>query len=264
MSKRGLLRLAALPIPALMTCAALGARAQARDSEPASARVDASAAVAQGAFSPWSAPPAQHGVRASAWILGGYETAGQNPEVRSLAEAKIRGPFALRAGVNYDGLAKATRPFVGGRADLLNEARDGLNLAAIAQLQPVGFNTVPELGLGIALGRRIGRVLLFANAGYAQGLQAEERNASAGLAALVTLNEFERLGFDSKLQIDLERDGDEPAQEPDFRLVAGPLSTTTLGSISVSVGAGLSTWKYRLEPATHVGAIAYTGLGLGF
>ena len=256
------LRAARLLIPAVILGAA--SRVVAQDVDPSSARAEANTAVAQGAFSPWSAAPSQEGVRATAWMLGGYDTAGESAEMRSLAEAKVRGPLALRAGVNYDGFAKATRPFIGARADLLKQAQSGLNLAAIAQFADAGFNTVPALELALALGRRFGPVVLAANAGYAQGLQEDERNASGGLSALVNLNQHQRLGFDSKFQIDLERDNDEPKDEPDWRLLARPLSTTTLAQTSISVGAGCSALQYRLEPTVHVGAIAYGALGVAF
>lgn len=223
----------------------------------------ASAASDDGAFMPLS-PAAAHHSKAQAKLLSGYDSATKSGLFRGEADARVTGPLGLRAGVSYDGAGKATRPFAGGYFDLLQQNKHGISLSLRGGFESRSFNQVPEVTAGFALSHDFSGSLLLANAEYGNGLQGNERNAAAGLAFLQRLNDHFRLGVDSRFQIDLERDLDEPPGELDWRSVGGPLLLANLGPVAATLGGGVSALHYRFATTTLVGATAYAGLGAAF
>lgn len=224
---------------------------------------DASAAAAAdgGAFLPWSVQ-ADHGPqRASVQVTSGYDTAADSAQVRGEANVGLIGPVGLRVGAAYDGLGESTRPFIGGWADVLEQDRAGVDLSVHARFESDGFNTVPEVAAGIALARSFGDSAVLLNVEYGQGIDDSERNGAVSLAALQRLSDWLRVGLDSRFQIDLERDLDEPTDEPDWRFQGGPVGLATFGAFSVTAGAGLAGLRYRLSPVNHFGAVVYAGFG---
>jgi hypothetical protein len=240
-----------------------GSRAIAEEASVDSAPQVATAAE-QGAFLPWSHAAGHEHARGAAQLLGGFDSAARAAVFRAVADATVLGPLGVRAGVTYDGTETAARPFVGGRLDVLRERDDGFALSLHGRFQADGFNTVPEVAAGVAGAKAVGDFTLLANAEYGHGLADEERNAAGGLALVQHSGKWVRVGADSRFQIDLERDTDEPEDEPDWRLQAGPLLLVTLGSFCVSAGGGLTALRYRLSSTDHLGAVAYAGLGAVF
>jgi hypothetical protein len=224
----------------------------------------AASAVEQGAFLPLSTAAQHAGRRASVKLLSGYDSASSSAQFRGEAEATLVGPLGLRVGASYDGIGQSSRPYIGGFLDVLDQQRYGINLALHGRFESASFNAVPGVVAGFALSRNFGGTLLAANAEYGSGLRGNERNAAAGLAALQQVAEHFRLGLDSRFQIDLERDLDEPKDEPDWRVVGGPLLLANMGGFAASLGGGYSALRYRLADTTHQGLIAYAGLGAAF
>jgi hypothetical protein len=93
------------------------------------------------------------------------------------------------------------------------------------------------------------------------GLDEGERYGDFRAAVMRGLTRDLHLGLDSRLRVDLERDQDEPAGEPDWELVAGPLATYSVGPFVVSASAGLSALKLRLVDARNFGLIGTVGFG---
>ena len=248
---------------ALLACCLSSPHAAAQDRLEAKAP-NAPSAVEQGAFLPLSTAAQHTARRASVKFLSGYDSASSSAQFRGEAEATLVGPLGLRVGASYDGVGQSGRPFIGGFVDVLDQQRYGINLALHGRFESNSFNAVPGVVAGFALSRRFEHTLLVANAEYGNGLQGNERNAAAGLAALQQVAEHFRLGVDSRFQIDLERDLDEPKDEPDWRVVGGPLLLANAGPFAASLGGGFSALRYRLADTTHQGVIAYAGLGAAF
>lgn len=178
--------------------------------------------------------------------------------------ASLIGPVGLRAGVGYVGPGGTVRPSVSLSVDVLRQERHGINLAVYGGYQGQGFNTVPALNVVLSVGRRFGRVNLLANVGYGYGLEAGEHYGELRLAGVVHAHRLLTVGVDARARLDLERDDDEPTNEPDWDLFAGPQATLTLGHVAVSANVGFSSLKYRLQSEVYAGALAQLSVGAAF
>jgi hypothetical protein len=123
---------------------------------------------------------------------------------------------------------------------------------------------VPALNAVVAVGRSFGRLHLLANVGYGYGLDQGEHYGEARLAATVRVHPAVAIGLDARARLDLERDADEPDNEPDWDLVAGPQATFSFSRFVVGVGGGLSALRLRSGTTTNVGAVAQLTLGTVF
>ena len=234
--------------------------AAASSSAPASAQQSASA----GAFSNWTTTARSDTQRATARVIGGYDGAGKGATFDSGAEVQV----TKRVGVRATGSSSPASDGLGlrfeGKLDALRQETNGLDLAIAGGYESRGFNEVPALAGTLALGRSLGRLQLLANVGYARGIEDAEQYGSAGLAGIYQASQQLQLGLDSRLRIDLERDGDEPPGEREWELLAGPTVTFTVGSFAVIGGTGLAVNQLRLQPGLNLGAIGYLGLGAAF
>lgn len=229
-----------------------------------SAAPSSAAGTQAGAFLPFTAPARGDTQRAYAWAQGGYDSA-RGFVFDSTAQAVLAGPVSLRAGVGYvEHPAGAVRPSVSLSVDALRQERHGVDLAVYAGYQGQGFNTVPAANVLVAVGRSFGRLNLIANVGYGYGLENGEHFGEARLAGLVRVTPSLRLGLDSRARLDLERDSDEPENEPDWDVVAGPEATLSLGHFVVSAGGGISAIQYRLSSDVSVGAQGHASFGATF
>jgi hypothetical protein len=123
---------------------------------------------------------------------------------------------------------------------------------------------VPAVTALVAVGRSFGETAVYANAGYAQGLELDERYGDLRLGGLQRVAKGLHVGFDSRVRVDLERDSDEPAGEPDWELLAGPLASVSLGRFVLTAGPGVSAIKLRSGGASKVGVVGNVGLGAAF
>ena len=144
---------------------------------------------------------------------------------------------------------------------MLEQARAGIDLALHGRFESNGFNTVPQVAGGIAVGRHFGPVLVLAHVEYGHGLGDDERNGAGSIVSSVSIEEHVHVGADTRFQIDLERDGDEPKNEADWRLQGGPLAVATLDRFSLTGGGGVAGLQYRLAPAVHWGPFVYAAVG---
>ena len=72
------------------------------------------------------------------------------------------------------------------------------------------------------------------------------------------------VGVDSRLQIDLERDADEPAGETDWEWRSGGVATYTWDRFVLMGGAGVSALRLRGAGPTTVGPVITAGFGTAF
>jgi hypothetical protein len=256
-------RLAAA-LTAVLVMAATGARAAEDDpakDKPAGKSAESASA---GAFLPWTMGARSDTQRALVYGQGGYDSGGKGAVFQTVIEAQVFGRVSLRAGGSYGGTGERFRPEAGLRVDALRQNQHGVDLALLGVYEGESFNMVRAITARVAISRSLGDTRLVTNLGYGVGLDQDERHGDLRLAGLQRLSPNLHLGLDSRLRVDLERDDDEPAGEPDWELVAGPLATYSLGRFVVSASAGVSALKLRLVEKRQVGAIGTLGFGAVF
>ena len=68
----------------------------------------------------------------------------------------------------------------------------------------------------------------------------------------------------SSVRLDLEPDPNQPADETEWDLVAGPTAVLSLGSVAFTATAGISAAKLPAKDAAQVGALLLIGVGTTF
>lgn len=254
---------------AATTVAATGGTARAQvetdgDGEPAKRPPAAGEAVGAGAFAPYSMSARSDTQQALGFFQGGYDSARQSAVFQAAAEVRVWGRLSLRGGGTYLGPAGQLRPDVALKVDALRQEVSGVDLAAAVGYEAQGFNLTPAVVARAAVGRTVKGTRLTANVGYAAGTREGERYGDLRLAAVQRVTRDVHLGVDSRFRIDLERDGAEPAGEPEWELNAGPVAALSLGRFVLSAGGGASAVKYRLVGTRNVGLYGLMGLGAVF
>jgi hypothetical protein len=222
----------------------------------------ARAAAAAGNFLPFALSARSDTQRAFVATQGGYDSVREGALFRAAAQARIVGPLAVRAAVTYGEPEASFKPEVGLKVDALHQEDHGIDLAIAASYEPEGFNTTPAASLRLALGRSLGATQLLANVGYGASLDGERHGELRG-GLLHTLLPQLQLGLDSRFRIDLERDDDEPAGEPEWDFSAGPAASLVLGPVVLSASGGPSALKLRFADA-QVGVMGSVGVGAAF
>lgn len=218
--------------------------------------------VDRGSFLPQTMAARSDGARATVFLQGGYEGAQRDAVFTAVTEAMVFDRVTLRAGAtSFDG---QTRPELGLRIDALRRERHGVDLAMFGAYEARGFNTVSALTTRVAISRAWSATRVTANVGYGFGRADGERYGDLRLAVLQRVLRHVHLGLDSRARADLERDADEPAGEPDWEIVAGPLLAVSIDSFVLTATGGYSRLVYRLVPGAHVGALASLGVGTVF
>lgn len=224
----------------------------------------ASHSIAAGAFLSSALSPHNDGRRGLVTVMGGWDQARGGAFYDTAAEAQLVGPVSLLAGATYQGPGTTTSPHFELRLDATTQARHGLDLAVAVGYGGVGFNTVPAAVLKVAVGRSVGASYLLANAVYEHGLQAGERAGELRLAALYPVSSAAHVGLDSRFQIDLERDNDEPAGETDWEWRSGLVASYAWNRIVFTGGGGISALRLRSGAPVAVGPAVTAGFGTVF
>jgi hypothetical protein len=217
-----------------------------------------------GVFLPYGLPAQSDAQRAYVWLMGGYDAARGGVVFDSTVQATLVGPLSVRGGAGYAGPDGQVRPSVSLAVQALRQSAHGVDLSVYGGFQSQGFNTVPAVQAVVALGRRFGRLGLITNVGYGYGLEEGEHYGEFRLAGQVRVLPSLQIGLDARGRIDLERDADEPENEPDFEVVAGPLATWSIGRFSLSAGGGVATIKFRRSENVLVGAQGQLLVGMAF
>ena len=217
-----------------------------------------------GAFLPLGVPARTDAQRAYLWMTGGYDAARGGFMFDSAVQATLFGPLSVRAGAGYVGPNGQARPGVSLAVQALRQRDHGLDLTIYGGFQSQGFNTVPALTATVALGRQFGRVGLLTNVGYGYGLEGGEHYGEFRLAGLVRVLPSLHLGLDARGRVDLERDDDEPTDEPDFDVTAGPVVTWSINRFSLTASGGVATIKFRRAEGVLLGAQGQLLVGVAF
>lgn len=223
-----------------------------------------SRSVEAGAFLSSALSPRNEGRRGLVTVMVGWDHARPGGVYDTAAEAQLVGPVSLLAGAIYDGSATSASPRFELRLDTLEQARHGLDAAVAIGYADAGFNTVPTAVLKVAIGRNVGASYLLANVDYDHGLQEGERSGELRLAALYPVTRATHVGIDSRFQIDLERDDDEPAGESDWEWRSGLVASYAWNRIVFTGGGGISALRLRGGAPTAVGPVLTAGFGAAF
>jgi hypothetical protein len=220
-------------------------------------------AVRDGLLLPTTLAPQVGAQSAIAYGFAGYDGARSSPIGGATAEVRIWGPFALRGGAEYSTDRRAARPTIGGRVQVLRQARHGVDGSLSVFYRPEGF-TEPEgeIESFVSIGCRFERISLMGNLVYGQDPEGNERDAELRFASLYAAGRWS-FGLDSRVRFALGTQKSANAQaEPKFDLLAGPLAAATVGPVALFAQAGPSVLK--ISGATSVGVAALGGVGSVF
>ena len=223
-----------------------------------------SASVETGGFLASALSASSEGRKGLVSVMGGWDRARNGGVYDTAAQAQILGPVSLLAGASYDGPGTVASPHFELRLDALKQATHGLDMAVAAGYVDTGFNGVAAATFKLALGRNVGATYLLSNVVYGQGLQDGERFGELRLAALYPLGHAASIGLDSRFQIDLERDNNEPVGETDWESRTGVVGSYTWNGIVLMSSAGVSALRLRAGGPTAVGPVVTAGFGTVF
>ena len=197
---------------------------------------------------------------------GGWDGARRGPVMETNVEAAVLGPVSFRAGASVNPSDGRASPSLLLKLDVLDQSRHGLGAAVFGGYRGQGFNLVPAIEFGLALGRRSQHLALLSSVAYGQGLQRGERYGDVRLAGLVRVNRKADLyvGLDARARFDLQYDADDPPDEAALDAVAGPIVVWGIGRFALSGQAGAAMLTPRMGGSTQVGATGRIGLGAAF
>jgi hypothetical protein len=206
--------------------------------------------------------------RATATTWAGYDGAKQAPLVSVEVDARIVGRLAVVVGAAYaadlpNAASRQLRPMVGARAQLLDQARSGVDGGiALMYRKDVFTNEGGFVQAALAVERRQGRARLLANLMYGQDGEADDLQGEGRLAAMVETARGLQVGVDSRYRHLWSSDPHRATYDrPTSELLAGPTASYTSGSWAVMAETGLSTIRTNV---TQSGLIALAGVASSF
>jgi hypothetical protein len=217
---------------------------------------DAPESVQSGAFLPFTDAPSSDSVVRT---FGAYDSARRSTVVESGVQAKLSEKIQVGADLTFE--AGEIDPSLSAQLGLLDEAKHGFDLQLTGGWTYEGFNQVPAAFASLASGATIGGTYLTSMARFELGTEQSERAGIVGAAALRSITKHTFAGVDSRLQLDLERDEMEPANEASWDLVIGPVASYAAGKLSFTASAGIAAQEPRNEDSAELGA--YGGVGFG-
>lgn len=202
--------------------------------------------------------------RATATTWGGYDGAKRSPLWTLDVEARIIGRLVFVAGAGYTADmpgAPALRPQIGFRAQLLDQAKHGIDAGVAVMYRQDLFSDEGGFFQGaIALERRQGRFRIVSNLIYGQDGEGDDHDGEARLATLLEAHRGLLVGVDARYRHSL--DSTDPNRfirdRPEYDLLAGPTVSYTRGSWAVMAETGFSTVRTTV---TRNGLVAMAGLG---
>jgi hypothetical protein len=224
----------------------------------------AAASVESGAFLPSALAPSSEERRGLATVAVGYDQARGGGTYDTAAQARLAGRISLLAGATHyvPGTGASSRFEL--RLDTLDRRKHGVDMALGVSYSGAAFNTVPAAVMTVAAGRNVGPGYVMTNVAYGHGLEEGERFGELRLAALYPVTSAAHVGIDSRFQIDLERDDDEPAGETEWESRSGLVANYAWDRFVLTGGAGVSALRFRAGEPTAVGAIVTAGFGTVF
>ena len=250
--------------PAAAQAQAPVTESDAQETSPLAPSVVARAAES-GQFLPLTAAATVGQTAAVASGYAGYDGA-LGAVMESHAEVRLWGPIALRGAAELGDTSRRVRPSIGARAQLLSQARHGVDGALSVTYRAEGFTEGEgEIETLVELGRRIGATTLLANLAYGQDPEGNERDGELRAAAFARVSRRLHLGLDGRWRFDLGSSADKlrANNEPITDVDAGPVAMLVLGPVALTAETGGSLVR-RIDGATKLGLVALGGVGTTF
>jgi hypothetical protein len=233
----------------------------------------AARAIDDGAMLPYTLTA--HITKGQSWVraLGGYDTGARSARARSAAETAVTNWFAIRVDYEHgSGLGLDDRVGLGGRFQVLDQKRHGIDLGVGGFYQPKDFRSEGNIVGGLMLGRRFGRFGLFGSALVGSDPEGDDQDADGRLSLLFRATDSLSFGLDDRfryvLSTDQKRFG---TTMTDWELQIEPTFIVNWGPLAIVSEAGLSALQKTGPIAMpenrrilHTGVIAMAGAGAVF
>jgi len=248
------------------------ADAQPRESSSVEHR-PAAHAIDDGAMVPYTLPARIS--KGQSWMraLGGYDAATSSARARSAAETAVTSWFAIRVDYEHGpGSGVDDRVGLGGRFQVLDQRRHGVDLGFGAFYQPRDFRGEGNIVGGLMLSRRFGRFGLFGSALVGSDQEGDDQDIDGRLSMLYRATDVFSVGLDNRfryvLSTDQKRFGTimtdwELQMEPTVILNWGPLAILSEAGLSALQNTGPIAMPENRR-IVHTGLIAMTGVGAVF
>lgn len=213
----------------------------------------------KGAFVPFATSPAADGARVQTFVsLDGARDVGR---LDALGQIPVIDRIQLRVALNYD--QGDTDPAIAGQFDVLRERNAPIDLQLTGGWDNEGVNDVSAVFGEAMVGRTLqSDIYAFGGARFDVGTDGEEAGMRLTAAAVRPMRYGLVAGIDSKLDVDLTQDDDEPATESTWALQIGPVIGYANDLVAVTASVGFATNQPRDEEDTNVGAYAGAGFGI--
>jgi len=228
--------------PAAAQAQAPVTESDAQETSPLAPSVVARAAES-GQFLPLTAAATVGQTAAVASGYAGYDGA-LGAVMESHAEVRLWGPIALRGAAELGDTSRRVRPSIGARAQLLSQARHGVDGALSVTYRAEGFTEGEgEIETLVALGRRIGATTLLANLAYGQDPEGNERDGELRASLLRTQGRGV-YGLEARGRSAIgPQHGSNSAVEPRADAVGGLVGMLSLRTFALYAEVGPSTVK---------------------
>ena len=206
------------------------------------------------------------------WVraVTGYDSAALSMRARTAAESAVTGFFAVRVEYEHGpSWGTADRVSLGGRIQLLDQQRHGIDGGFVAYYQPRDFRSEGNIVGGLTLGRNFNRLGLFGSVLFGSDPEGDDQDADGRLSMLYRMSDTLHLGLDNRFQYVLSTDAKRFGSTlTDWELALEPTAIVSLGPIALMTEAGFSAlhttgpigWTTERR-ALHTGAIAMAGAG---
>lgn len=242
---------------AAVAVAALCAPALADEELVPTQQVELSARL--GALLPLTSSPANPASDVRLW--GGHDAASNQSELTLDAQALLTSWLQLQAAATYEDGEVHSRGMV--QLGLLQDDDQGLDLQVAAGYAEQGINEVPAALLELSVGHEMGDNYVAGGARFELGTEQDERGLVLNAAMMHTLSRSLYAGIDSELDLDLERDSDEPMDEATWALQAGPVVTYAANRFAATASGGVSFLDKRMGGGER-GLFGIVGLATAF
>jgi len=214
-------------------------------------------------------------MKGQSWVraLGGYDTAARSARARSAAETAVTNWFAIRVDYEHGpGPGLDDRIGLGGRFQVLDQSRHGIDLGFGAFYQPRDFRGEGNVVGGLMLGRHFGRLGLFGSTLLGSDPEGDDQDTDSRLSVLVRATDALSVGLDNRfhyvLSTDQKRFG---TITTDWELQLEPTVIINWGPLAIMSEAGLSALQNSgpigmpdNRRIVHTGLIAMAGAGAVF
>lgn len=210
---------------------------------------------------PFATTPAANGNRAGTFAL--YDSSLDRARFNANVQASLLPRVQLNVQLDYD--EGDSDPGISGAFDVLSERSSALDLQVAAGWHEEGINNVAAVFGEVAAGRTVGAsTYVFGSGRVDFGTSGEESGLRLGAAAVRPLGSGVTAGFDSRIDVDLAQDEDEPMGESGWALTAGPVIGYANKLVAVTASAGIAASDPRTDESSEVGGYAGAGLGVAF